>query len=70
MSSALYVSMFATSVETKQDRRRARRRKIAEAVLKAGIYCGAIASFAFAADNPLQYASVVSSICVALECFR
>ena len=70
MSKTLYMSMFANPQSTRAERKRARRRKLIERLAKTSIYGGFIAGFAIGAENPFTYVGVVSSVCIALECFR
>ena len=62
--------MFTNPQATRLERKKARRKKIIERLSKFGIYAGFIVGFTLTSDNPLQYAGVVSVVCIALECFR
>ncbi len=70
MSTKLYLNMFTNPQTTRLERKRARRKKLIERLSKVTIYGGFIAGFSIGADNPFAYMSVVSSVCIALECFR
>lgn len=70
MSDALYHSMFIPVQRSSKDRRRKGRSKMLERISRFGIYGVTVAVFAMQASDPTLYASIASTICLALECLR
>lgn len=70
MSDALYLQMFAHVQSSGSQRRKRLKAKMIERLGRFAIYGGTISAFAMNATEPTLYASIASSICLLMECFR